>query len=231
MNLTTNPIAAGMGLQFTWIEANLLGVFLADVGNSRGNFDEIKEKFAINPAPIASQSSLNARGSQWTRDLPQNFLNSFTNQSKVSKRKRIHRRFKERFRPKIKVVWCGRELESMASWGRFDVAMSWLVIWGWMPHDRAMIEPRSRVDRGSSWGTIHCLMGSGKSGGHDLTLQCLGVPRDAAHSMRIQPYRGIAMPPVRWMPWSQSTMINQQWQSGALHRLHVSPGELSIVST
>ena len=31
-----------------------------DVRNSRGKFDEIKEKFVINPAPIASQSSLNA---------------------------------------------------------------------------------------------------------------------------------------------------------------------------
>ena len=51
-----------MGLQFSWIEANLLGFFLADVRNSRGKFDEIKEKFAINPAPIASQSSLNAGG-------------------------------------------------------------------------------------------------------------------------------------------------------------------------
>ena len=39
---------------------NLLGFFLADVRNSRGKFDEIKEKFAINLAPIALQSSLNA---------------------------------------------------------------------------------------------------------------------------------------------------------------------------
>ena len=30
-----------------------------DVRNSRGKFDEIKEKFVINLAPIASQSSLN----------------------------------------------------------------------------------------------------------------------------------------------------------------------------
>ena len=35
-----------------------------DVHNSRGKFDEIKEKFVINPAPIASQSSLNAGGSR-----------------------------------------------------------------------------------------------------------------------------------------------------------------------
>ena len=39
---------------------NFLGFFLADVQNSRGKFDEIKEKFAINPAPIASQSRINA---------------------------------------------------------------------------------------------------------------------------------------------------------------------------
>ena len=31
-----------------------------DVRNSRGKFDEIKGKFVINPALIASQSSLNA---------------------------------------------------------------------------------------------------------------------------------------------------------------------------
>ena len=33
-----------------------------DVRNSRGKFDEIKEEFTINPAPIGSQSSLNAGG-------------------------------------------------------------------------------------------------------------------------------------------------------------------------
>ena len=53
---------------------NLLGLFLVDVRNSRGKFDEIEE-FAINPDPIASQSSLNAGGSQRTRDLPRNSLN------------------------------------------------------------------------------------------------------------------------------------------------------------
>ena len=35
-----------------------------DVRNSREKFDEIKEKFVINPAPIASQSSLNAGGTR-----------------------------------------------------------------------------------------------------------------------------------------------------------------------
>ena len=41
---------------------NLLRFFLVDVRNSRGKFDEIKEEFGINPAPIASQSSLNEGG-------------------------------------------------------------------------------------------------------------------------------------------------------------------------
>ena len=49
-----------MGLQYSWIEANLLGFFLVDVRNWSGKFDEIKEKFVINPAPIASQSSVYA---------------------------------------------------------------------------------------------------------------------------------------------------------------------------
>ena len=35
-----------------------------NVQNSRGKFDEIKEKFVINPAHIASQSSVNAGGSR-----------------------------------------------------------------------------------------------------------------------------------------------------------------------
>ena len=47
-----------------------------DVQNSRGKFDEIKGEFVINPAPIASESSLNAGESRRTRDLPGNLLNS-----------------------------------------------------------------------------------------------------------------------------------------------------------
>ena len=35
-----------------------------DVQNSRGKFDEIKEKFVINPPPIASELSLDAGGSR-----------------------------------------------------------------------------------------------------------------------------------------------------------------------
>ena len=47
-----------------------------DVPKIRGKFDEIKEEFAINPTPIALQSSLNGGGSRRTKDLPQNSLNS-----------------------------------------------------------------------------------------------------------------------------------------------------------
>ena len=83
MNLTTTPIAARMGFQFTWIEANLLDFFLADVRNSRGKFNEIKWEFVINPAPIASQLSLNAGGSRRTQDLSFKSLKSFMIQSRV----------------------------------------------------------------------------------------------------------------------------------------------------
>ena len=64
-----------------------------DVWNSREKFDEIKKKFAINPAPIASQLSLNAR------DLPRNSLKYFTNRSKVEEQRREIHAFKERIRP------------------------------------------------------------------------------------------------------------------------------------
>ena len=104
-----------MGLQFSWIEANLLGFFLADVRNSRGKFDEIKEKFTINPSPIASQSSLNAGGSRWTRELPRNSLNSFTNRSKFGEQREEYIGFKGEISPKswaieaiVEAVWWRR---------------------------------------------------------------------------------------------------------------------------
>ena len=81
-------ISVRMGLQFLWIEANLLRFFLVDVRNSRGKFDEIKEEFVINPAPIPLQSSLNAGGSRRTRDLPQNFLNLLHESIKSFKKKK-----------------------------------------------------------------------------------------------------------------------------------------------
>ena len=56
-----------------------------DVRNSRGKFDQIKEKFMINPTPIALQSSLNAGG---TRDLPQNSLNLLHESIKIWENKK-----------------------------------------------------------------------------------------------------------------------------------------------
>ena len=94
-----------MGLQFSWSEANLLGFFHVDVWNSSGKFNEIKEKFAINPARIASQSSLNAGELGWTRDLPRNSLNSFTNRSKVKNKEKEYIGFKEKNWPEDRGHW------------------------------------------------------------------------------------------------------------------------------
>ena len=58
----------------------------------------------INPASIASQLSLNAKGSQRTQDFTPNLLNCFRNQSKVKKNKREYIVFKGDFRPKIRAV-------------------------------------------------------------------------------------------------------------------------------
>ena len=110
-----------MGLQFPWIEANLLGFFLVDVRNSRGKFDEIKEKFVINPAPIASQSSLNAGGTRWTRDLPRNSLNFFTSRSKVEEQRREYMLLKREIGPRIMGNWRIRGGGFQASWRRFLV--------------------------------------------------------------------------------------------------------------
>ena len=99
MNLTTNPIAARMGLQFSWIEANFLGFFLVYVQNSRGKFDEIKKEFAINPAPIALQSSLNAGDHDELEIFLEIRLIHFTNRSKVEEQERNTLSFKGNFCP------------------------------------------------------------------------------------------------------------------------------------
>ena len=88
-----------MGLQFSWIEANLLGFFLVDVQNSRGKFDEIKEEFPINPALIASQLSLNAGGHDELEIFLEIFLIPFTNRSKVEEQKGKYIAFKGKFGP------------------------------------------------------------------------------------------------------------------------------------
>ena len=154
--MTTNLIAARMGLQFSWIEANLLGFFLADVRNWRGKFDEIKEEFTINPALIASQSSLNAGGSRWTRDLPWNSLNSLHEWIKSwEQRRRIHGFLKEkltRFRGHLKRSWGADSwLCGSGSLGRccgFNSPMNQLELRFKQTHDWGAIVARSRRDRG-----------------------------------------------------------------------------------
>ena len=59
-----------------------------DVRSSRRKFDEIKEEFAINPAPIAWQLSLNAGISRRFKDLPRNLLNSLHESIKSEENKR-----------------------------------------------------------------------------------------------------------------------------------------------
>ena len=154
-----------MGLQYSWIEANLLGFFFVDVRNWRGKFDEIKEKFVINPAPIASQSSVYAGGSRWTRDLPRNSLNFFTSRSKVKFEREKYIGLKEEIGLRIVGNGCDRGGGLMTSRGQFRGHRSWLQfrdksVWVWLQfgfqiatisamtgprscHDRAAIGPRS----------------------------------------------------------------------------------------
>ena len=72
-----------------------------DVRTSRGKFDEIKEKFVINPAPIASQSSLN----EGEHDELEIFLETRLISSRVDQKLKNKRRntwvFKEEIGPKI----------------------------------------------------------------------------------------------------------------------------------
>ena len=84
-----------------------------DVRNSRGKFDEIKGELRINPAPIASQSSLNAGGSRRTRDLPQNSLNSLHESIKSLENKKgeymlLKGNFARNFRPFDAVMGANR---------------------------------------------------------------------------------------------------------------------------
>ena len=70
-----------------------------DVRNSWGKFDEIKKKFMINPAPIASQSSLNV-GDQNELEI---FLEICLIPSQIEQRREIHA-FKGEIRPDFEAV-------------------------------------------------------------------------------------------------------------------------------
>ena len=105
-------------------------------------------------------------GSRWSRDLPQNSLNSFTNRSNVEEQRENTWVFKGEISPKIMADWCGRGGGLMASRGRFHGHRSWLQfrdesarIWWWiglkLASKEAMIAPRSGHDRGLIMITIH----------------------------------------------------------------------------
>ena len=145
-----------MGLQFSWIEANLLGFFLGDVRNSMGKFDEIKEKFVINPAPITLQSSLNVGGSRWTRNLSRNSIDFFTNRSKVKEQGREIHAFKEENWPEDhgRLMrswgrnWCAVEAVSIERHCGFKSPVNQLEFCLKKTHDQGAIVARSRHDRG-----------------------------------------------------------------------------------
>ena len=166
-------------LQFARIGVNLLGSFLTEFRNSRGKFDEIKEEFVINPAPIPSELSLNAGGSRWTKDLPRNLLNSFTNRSIIEERERGIHAFKEGnwsedrgslewswrwFARVVGAVPIGEDTASILRrfWPDFTVKKPpiFATIAPWSGHDRAAIGPRSCVDRDP--GAMSIIVGSSR---------------------------------------------------------------------
>ena len=112
-----------MAHQFTRTKANLLDFFLADVRNSRGKFDEMKEEFVINTTPIASQLSLNSEDHEEHKILLQILLIASRINQNFKKKRGIHHLLKDIFARKMR-------------WGaRFD------------GHDRSTIKPQSHVDR------------------------------------------------------------------------------------
>ena len=126
-----------MELQFSKIEANMLGFFLVDVRNSRGKFDEIKEEFSNNPTPIALVSSLNPGGSRRTKDLARNSFNSLHKLIKISAENlsRLMRLWE----------WMKRDLNLMNR--GLDPALIMALISPQGSYDRAWSWPRSHSDR------------------------------------------------------------------------------------
>ena len=141
-----------MGLQFSWIEANLLGFFLADVQNSRGKFDEIKEKFAINPTPIASQSSLNAGDHDELEIFLEICLIPSRIDQKLKKEKGEYMLFYREIWPEDggRLTRSWRRIDGHdQSWERLDLLMTIVASISWqISADRGAIGPRSCRDRG-----------------------------------------------------------------------------------
>ena len=107
-----------MGLQFTRIEANLHGFFIADGRRSRGKFDEIQRWIMTNRAPIGSRLSLNVGEPWWTQDFPSNSLNHLTNQSRVEEEERIYWFLKENSRDEYEPsIWrCNSRCPITQNW-------------------------------------------------------------------------------------------------------------------
>ena len=75
-----------------------------DVRNSRGKFDEINGKFAINPVPIASQLSLNTGDHDELEIFLKICLIYFMNRSKVRFQRENTSLFNENFEQKFPAV-------------------------------------------------------------------------------------------------------------------------------
>ena len=97
-----------------------------DVRNSRGKFDEIKEKFVINPAPIASQSSLNAGEHDELEIFLETRLISLRVDQKLKNKEGKYMLLKREIRPEIVAIGSGRGRRLKASWRRFLGHGSWL---------------------------------------------------------------------------------------------------------
>ena len=118
-----------------------------DVRNLRGKFDEIKEKFVINPAPIASQSSLN----KGDRDELEIFLKIGLIPSRIDQKLknkgRIHCFLKGELAQKS---WAIEAVVEAICMGRGSVSLRRRRGFG-IGHELALIplqsEPRSRHDR------------------------------------------------------------------------------------
>ena len=88
-------------LQFARIGVNLLVSFLTDFRNSEGKFDEIKEEFVINPAPIPSESCLNAGEHDELEIFLETRLISSQVDQKFKNKRGKYMLFKEGIRPEI----------------------------------------------------------------------------------------------------------------------------------
>ena len=142
----------------------------------------------INPAPIPSELSLNTGGSRWTKDLPRNLVNSFTNRSRVEEQKREIHAFKEG-------NWAQNCGHWKRSWALFEGVVG-AVPWGedaasipqqdWLQFrfntspDRGTIELWSRRKEVQSW--------------HDRALI---APRSGYNRATIVVLRGVSSA-VRW---------------------------------